>query len=215
MAQSPSGSARTDVTSPDPELQSLPEPKRPWRRATLFSLALAATSALVLMLSLRSDITYALMGGQPIRLGDLSSFTPEGKHANRWVHARAVLLPKVAGYRRPLDPDRFRLAPIEGNPKIWVELREPLNGAQGSFLPPPTFVGRLVPLSGAGLTYSALAATLERSGQPAPAPGDWLLADGASPQSYRWLLGVLGVLLAIAAFCTVGLYRLARPFRNA
>lgn len=215
MTSNPSSAtAFQPSSSPDPELESLPEPRRPWRRATLFSLGLAGVCALALMVTLRSEVSYALMGGQPIKLGQLTAFSPQAKHANRWVQGRGVLSSTAAGYRRPLDPDRFRLAPVAGNEKVWVELREPLNGPAVPFLAPSSFVGRLVPLSDSGLSYSGLISALEDSGQPTPAPDAWLLADGASPRSYRWLLGVLAVLLAIAAFCTIGLYRLARPFRN-
>jgi len=198
----------------DPELESLPEPRRPWRRTTLFALGMVGTSALALMLSLGHEVTYALTDGQPLKLGELASFSPEGKHTNRWVQGRADLGTELAGYRRPLDPDRFRLAPVVGNPKLWVELREPSGSREEYFIPPSSFVGRLVPLQKSGLAYSQLRQALHDSGQPTPDEDAWVLSDGTSPQSYRWLFGVLGVLLAIAGFCTFGLYHLAGPVRR-
>lgn len=206
----------SDVAPPsplgtDPELESLPEPRRPWRRTTLFTLGLVGTLALLLMLSLGREVTYALMDGQPLKLGELEHFAPERKHENRWVQGRAQLGGEVAGYRRPLDPDRFRLAPVVNNPKVWVELREPAGSREEYFIPPSSFVGRLIPLRQAGLAYGDLVQALRDSGQPTPDADAWVLSDGTSPQTYRWLFGVIGVLISIAAFCTFGLYYLAGP----
>lgn len=198
----------------DPELESLPEPRRPWRRATLFTLGLVGTLALTLMISLRTEVTYALMDGQPLKLGELGQFSPELKHANRWVQGRAELSVAAAGYKRPLDPDRFRLAPVVGNPKLWVELREPAGSREEYFIAPSSFVGRLVPLSNPGLAYADLSTALAKSGQPTPPADAWVLSDGSSPRGYRWLLGVTAVLLGIAGFCTYGLYHLAGPVRR-
>lgn len=200
--------------STDPELESLPEPRRPWRRTTLVALGVVGTLALTLMISLRQEVTYTLMDGQPLKLGSLEAFSPESKHANRWVQGQAQLDGTMAGYRRPLDPDRFRLAPVANNPKVWVELREPAGSREDYFIAPSSFVGRLVPLTESGLAYSELTSALRASGQPTPPEDAWLLSDGTSPQTYRWLLGVLGVLLGIAGFCTYGLYHLAGRVRQ-
>jgi hypothetical protein len=166
------------------------------------------------MLSLGHEVTYALMDGQPMKLGELGALNPEGKHANRWVQGRAELGTELAGYRRPLDPDRFRLAPVANNPKVWVELREPSGSREEYFIAPSSFVGRLVPLGDSGLAYSQLREALQNSGQPTPPADAWVLSDGSSPQSYRWLFGVIAVLIAIAGFCTFGLYQLAGPVRR-
>lgn len=194
----------------DPELEALPEPRRPWRRTTLCSLGLVGTAALALMIALRLDVTYALMSGQPTKLGELSAFEPQPQHANRWVQATGELGVQAAGYRRPLDPDRFRLAPVANNPKVWVELREPAGSRDEYFIAPSSFVGRLVPLAHSGLGYRDLSEALRSSGQPVPPADAWLLSDGASPRTFRWLFGVVALLLGIAGFCTFGLYRLAR-----
>ncbi len=166
----------------DPELEALPEPRRPWRRATLCSLGLVGTGALALMIALRLDVTYALMGGQPTKLGELAEFVPQPHDANRWVQASAELASGAAGYRRPLDPDRFRLAPVVNNPKLWVELREPSGSRDDYFIAPSSFVGRLVPLAQSGLSYRDLSEALRTSGQPTPPPDAWLLSDGSSPR---------------------------------
>jgi hypothetical protein len=196
---------------PDPELQALPEPRRPWRRATLVSLCLTFVASLLMCFELRSLVEYSLVGGQPGNVSALEHFQPSPALANTWVHAEGQLEPAVAGYRRPLDPDRFRLARALDNPKIWVELREPSGSLGEHFVPPVSFVGRLVPLSDPGLSHRGLIDALSESGQPSPPLDAWLLIDGQSPSSSRWALGVCGLLLAFAVFSGWGIVRLLAP----
>ncbi len=199
---------------PDPELQALPEPRRPWRRATLLTLAATLLSSAFLAIALFPEASYALVSGQPTELSELSKFEPEARHANTWVHGKAALGTPPSGYRRPLDPDRFRLAPVEGNPKLWIELRQPEGSLTEHFVPPSSFVGRLLPLSDPGLRYGGLAAALSRSGQKPPPPDAWLLVDGESPDSDRWAFGVIVLLLGFCAFSAWGMFRLLSPVRS-
>lgn len=200
-----------DPKAPDPELSALPKPRRPWRMATLASLTLVALSASFLVLSLRSQIQYALLGGQPTELGELREYEPSSEVANTWVHGAGALSTEAVGYTRPLDSDRFRLAPIEGNPKLWVELREPEESRAEFFVPPASFVGRLIPLSAPGLRHSALRSALLASGQSAPAEDAWLLIDGETPEGSRWVLGLVGMLAGFVLFSAFGLWTLLRP----
>jgi hypothetical protein len=172
----------------DPELSALPKPRRPWRLATLVSLALVAISALLMAFALRSHVAYSLADGQPKELGDLGRFQPTVESANTLVHGSAELSTQAVGYRRPLDGDRFRLAQVAGNPDLWVELREPAGARTEFFVPPTSFVGRLVPLSAAGLRHSDLRAALSRSGQEVPSSAAWLIVDGETPSGSRWVL---------------------------
>jgi hypothetical protein len=118
------------------------------------------------------------------------------------------------GYRRPLDGDRFRLAQVEGNPKVWVELREPAGARTEYFVPPTSFVGRLVPLSEAGLRHVDLRGALSRSGQRVPDEAAWLLVDGETPAGARWVLGLVVLLSSFAAFSLWGLLTLLYPGGN-
>ncbi len=204
----------SSATSPDPELQALPEPRRPWRRATLLALALTLLSSALLAVALLPEVSYALVSGQPTEISHLSEFEPEARHANTWVRGRGVLGTPPSGYRRPLDPDRFRLAPVEGNPALWIELRQPEGSLGEHFVPPSSFVGRLLPLSDAGLRYSGLSAALSASGQEPPPAGAWLLVDGETPDSNRWAFGVLALLLGFCAFSGWGMVRLLAPARS-
>jgi hypothetical protein len=195
----------------DPELSALPVPRRPWRRATLVCLGLSGLAALGLMVALRVHVAYALMGGQPVEVGALAQFQPEPGQANSWVHGYGALGTPALSYRRPLDPDRFRLAPLADNRRIWVETREPGDTDSAFFVPPESFVGRLTRVSDPGLRHLDLLAALEASGQPAPPRDAWLLIDGESPTSDRGMLGLAAMLMAFAGFSIFGLYRLAAP----
>lgn len=214
-AVEPNHSERTSRRAADPELSALPKPRRPWRLATLVSLAVLCLAALFLAVSLRSLAAYALKGGQPLEIGKLDAFAPEPENANTWVHGEGNLSSAAVGYRRPLDGDRFRLATIEGNSKLWVELREPGDTRGEYFVPPTSFVGRLIPMRAPGLRHSQLVPALEASNQIAPAEGDWLLIDGEAPHSSRWVLGLLALLLGFAGFSAWGVITLLRPARDA
>jgi hypothetical protein len=196
----------------DPELEALPEPRRPWRRATLVAMGVTIVASLTLGFQLRDQIAYALTDGQPVTISDLARFEPKASDAGAWVHARGTLVGAVSGYRRPLDPDRFRIAPVEGNPGIWVELREPSGSLGEHFVPPVSFIGRLISLRAPDLQHQGLIDALKRSGQPAPEPDAWLLIDGESPASSRWVLGVTALLAIFAGFSSWGIYRLIKPY---
>lgn len=200
-----------DETGRDPELSSLPKPRRPWRLATLVSLSVLFVAALGLAFMLRSQVAYALTGGDPSEVGALASFDPAPEAANTWVHGSGNLSVAASGYRRPLDDDRFRLAPVEGNPKLWVELREPSGVRNEFFVPPTSFVGRLVPIEDPGLRHSQLTHALKTSNQNVPPRDAWLLIDGEAPHSSRWALGVCALLLGFAAFSVWGMITLLRP----
>jgi hypothetical protein len=139
------------------------------------------------------------------QLGRLEQLELRPELANRWVHGTAELERRAIAYRRPLTPGEYRLVQVAGNGTIWVELRIPGQLDAQRFIPPSSFVGRLVPLQQAGLGYGSLSET--GSGPSADA---WLLLDGESPQGSRWVLGVLGVLFGFAGFALFGLYRILR-----
>lgn len=200
---------------PDPELEALPEPRRPGRRLTLVAMALTALAALAMAVTLRGEARYSLESGPPIELDDLTQQKPGPELENRWVHGEALLGTSGAiRYGRPLDGDTFRLAPVAGNDHIWVEVRVP-EGMEGPrFVPPTSFVGRLIPFSRVGVRHQALPQAVESAGGTQVPSGSWLLIDGESPASTRWSLGLIALFLGFAAFNLWGLYRLVRPVRD-
>jgi len=207
--ENPAQSALTDH-----DLAALPAPRRPFRRFTLALMAFTALLALRVALGLRGELVYALLGGTPQDIGELSRLSKDQLRANTWVRAEASLSPtEVVRYARPLESGAYRLAPIEGNRSIWVELRVPTDTDGEHFLAPGSFVGRLVPARGAGLRYHALSDAAAEAGHPLPRDA-WLLIDGESPPGTRWVLGLQALLVGFAAFNVLGLFRLARPVRD-
>ncbi len=199
----------------DPELDALPRPRRPGRTATLVMMGLTTLLSLLLAFSLRSEGSYALRAGAPLELGPLAAQAPQAEWGNRWVRAEGSLAPSGAiKYGRLLEADGFRLARLEGTQPIWVEVRVP-KGMEGPyFVPPTSFVGRLVPFASAGLRHASLTTELQRATGTAVPQEAWLLVDGESPAQARWVLGIVGMMLAFALFGIVGLLRLLRPISD-
>jgi hypothetical protein len=124
----------------DPELEALPEPRRPGRALTLVCMALTALVALLMAISMRGEALYALHSGAPTELGNLANFAPRSDLANTWVHGEALLGSTSAiRYGRPLETDTYRLAPVAGNPRLWVQIRVP-EGMEGPHFVPPTLL---------------------------------------------------------------------------
>jgi hypothetical protein len=199
----------------DPDFDALPKPRRPGKRPTLVTLSVTAVAALLLAFALRGEALYALHQGHPTDAGELASFRPDPGLANTWVRGAGLLTAAGAiRYSRPLEQDSFRLAPIAGNPSLWVEVRVPAGLEGPHFLPPTSFVGRLVPLSEAGLRHSALPKRVSEVTGTAVPKDAWLLVDGEAPAETRWAVGLVALLLGFTAFNLWGLYRLLRPVRS-
>lgn len=174
-----------------------------------------ALFALWLAFGLRGELAFTLRGGTPNDIGELSHIARERLAPNTWVRAEGALREDaVARYTRPLESDPYRLAPVDGNPSLWVELRVPTDTDGDHFVPPGSFVGRLVPAHAAGLRYRALAEAAREAGHAMPADA-WLLIDGEAPSGTRWVLGLELLLIGFAAFNVAGIARLARPVRDA
>jgi hypothetical protein len=194
------------------DLASLPAPRRPWRRVTLVTLALGALGSLALSFAVLPDVVYSLHGGSPRDLGDLVSARLEPALSDAWVHGEAQLsATRAIRYARPLEHDTYRLASVEGNPRVWVQIRVPANEESSRFVPPDSFVGRLLKVSSLGIRQRGLPEAVRESGVEPPPADAWLLVDGESPAAMRWAFGLLGLLLAFATFNVVGLVRLTRP----
>jgi hypothetical protein len=200
----------------DEELLELPPPRRPWRRATLVTLWVGATVSLWLAVSVIPDVRYSLGGGEPVALGDLARKPLGPEFANHWVQGEGELsVTNAIRYKRPLEHDSYRLATLVENPRIWVQVRVPENEEGPRFVPPASFVGRLLPMSALGLRQRGLREAIGEAGLEGPKDDAWLLLDGESPSGLRWAVGLLLLLMAFAAFNVLGLFRLGRAIATA
>lgn len=195
---------------PDPELEALPKPRRPWRRLTLGVMAVTALASLFVVQQLKPQVLYALTGNTPRDAGEAAQFTPESSWANAWVRTHAELESDAVRYRRPLEKDSFRVARVRGNPQLWVQLRVPSDIEDGVYIPPDSFVGHLMPFAQTGLPYADLSDSIQSAQGQAPGAEDWLLIDGEAPRGLRWVFGVVPLLVGFALFNLWGIYQIVR-----
>jgi hypothetical protein len=184
----------------DPELVALP---RPPRNGRTLSLVLMTVTALF------GDVRYALSSSDPDDVGNLAALAPSPGTGNRLVRGEGTLEPKAAvRYDRLLENGSFEVAPIAGNPRIWVEMRV----AEGLAKLPPTttFVGRLVALDSIAFRIRSfwMATPLAPD-----AGGTWVLLDGATPASFRWALALFALLALFAGYNLAMIARIVRPVR--
>ncbi len=206
MADIPAQSKRRD-----PELEALPVPRRPWRRATLATMIAVATLSLAAAWALVATARFSLQKGPPRELGSPTNVQLGAALENTWAHGEAELAEKSIEYRRPLDSDRFRLVEVAGNRSLWVELRIPAGIESEHYVPPNSFVGRVVPFSKAGLRHAALADAIGGAYGRRPDADAWLLIDGEAPATTRWALGLIALFVVFAAFNVWGVVRLLKP----
>jgi hypothetical protein len=199
----------------DADLEALPAPRRPWRRLTLLVMGVTLLASAALAASLRGELVFSVTAGSPRAVGELSGFQPQPSDANTWVHGAGELEARGAiAYRRPLESDSYRLSRVSGSENLFVQVRVPRDDddpAHKRFVPPSSFVGRLVPASQGGLRLSQLGHAIDEAGRPPLPPDAWLLIDGEAPATTRWAVGVAMLLLGFVAFNLVGLRRLLRP----
>lgn len=201
----------------DPELEQLPAPRHPWRRTTILTLILCFCASLALLFGLRGELVYSIRSGQPRSAGGLASLSLDGPLANQWVQADGDL-EEHGGirYARPFESDTFRLVPVRGNHRIWVQIRVPVGFEDEHFVPPNSFIGRLAPMKSLGLRYSAIPEAILDAGWPKGQLADdaWILIDGESPKAIRWVLALSLVLVGFAGFSLWATTAALRPARS-
>ena len=200
---------------PDADLEALPPPRRPWRKLTLVVMSVTLLASLALTFALRGELAYSLSSQAPRAVGELARLQPQAHDENVWVQGEGELEAQGAiAYRRPLEADSYRLSRVSGTQNLWVQVRVPADDDDPEhkrFVPPTSFVGRLVPASHGGVRLSQLSGAIAEAGRPPLPSHAWLLIDGEGPATTRWTLGVGALLLGFAAFNLVGLRRLLRP----
>ncbi len=196
----PPGSSRTDDEI-DPELLELPDPPKRERTITVMMLVFTALASLAMVFALRRDAAYAFAPAAPDEIGDLGSAPIATFTENRFVHASGMLgAAHAIRYERPLVSDSFRLMPVAGSPRTWVEVRVPAGSENVRYVPPAQFTGRLVRFDGGGPKHRGLASAVrDATGQEIPA-GSWLLVEGESPSGSRLAVLLCAMFVGFAAW---------------
>jgi hypothetical protein len=193
----------------DPDLIALPAPPKRERTFTVVTMFLTALAALWMAVALFGEARYAVSNGQPNDIGDLTSFEPGADLTNHYVHATALLGSTGAiRYGRAAEGDSFRLAPVAGNPKIWVEIRVPEGFEGPRYVPPTVFAGRLVPFKRAGVRHVGLMDAVRRETNTTVPNDAWLLVDGSSPRTARWAVALAGLFALFALWNLGGVARI-------
>jgi hypothetical protein len=207
--------ATVSTTEPDPELLSLPAPPKRERTVTVALMLITALAASWMAISLLGEARYALTSGHPQELGDLAATHLTEELANRYVRASGLMATTGAiRYGRAAEGDSFRLAPVAGNPKIWVELRVPEGFEGPRFVPPTSFAGRLVPFSHAGVRHAGLATTVREQSEVTVPADAWLLIDGGSPRASRWAVALVLLFFGFAGWNLASVARVLARVRD-
>jgi hypothetical protein len=205
-----------DRAATDPELIALPAPPKHERTATVAMMLLTAIAALWMAIALFGEARYALSAGQPVEVGELAALRPGTELDNRYVRATGLLGTRGAiRYGRAAESDSFRLAPVAGNPELWVEIRVPEGFEGPRFVPPTAFAGRLVPFKRAGIRHARLASEVEEQTEMKVSGDAWLLIDGSSPRASRWAVALTALFLGFAGWNVVGVARVLRKVKDA
>ncbi len=215
MPSNPSStlSAPEPVVDDEAELLALPAPPRRERTTAIVLMALTAAAAIWMAVSLLAEARYALVAGRPADIGDLTGLRPSADLTDRYVQGSGLLGTTGAiRYGRAAEGDSFRLAPIAGNPQIWVEIRVPEGFEGPRFVPPTSFAGRLVPFRKAGVRHAGLVKAVQAQTDVTVPADAWLLVDGSSPRNARWAVALTLVFAGFAAWNLAGIARvLSKP----
>ena len=204
-----------DVADDDPELAALPAPPKRERTAAVILMLMTAVAAVWMAVALLGEARYALTAGRPHDVGDLATLRPTADIENRYIRATGLLGTGGAiRYGRAAEGDSFRLAPVAGNPELWVEIRVPEGFEGPRFVPPTSFAGRLVRLKDAGIRHAGLSASVREQAQVTIPDGAWLLIDGSSPRSSRWAVALVALFLGFAGWNVVGVARVLRRVKD-
>lgn len=205
-----------DALGQDPDLVALPGPPKRERTATVLMMAVTAIAAAWMSFVLLGEARYALMPGQLTDVSDLATLTPTPDLENRYVRATGLLGTTGAiRYGRAAEGDSFRLAPIAGNNKIWVEIRVPEGFEGPRFVPPTTFAGRLVPFKKAGVRHARLPESVGAQTDKQVPDDAWVLIDGCSPRASRWAVALVLLFMGFSLWNVIGIVRVLGRVRDA
>jgi hypothetical protein len=159
----------------------------------LGSLITVGSAALVVVCLLVPSARYALNGGAPQELGPLA--TASLGEVDSWVSTTGTPEPNALSFTRLGARGSFRLTRAQDRKEVWLLFQVP-ESIEGPFVPPTHFVGRLRPLSDAGLLPKAVRDRIAT--RIVASANSVVLVEGESPASQRPAL-FAAILLALAS----------------
>jgi hypothetical protein len=203
---------RLGEDSLDPDLVALPAPSR---TRSLSGIALMVTVLLLslgLMVRFRGDLEYFWLAERaPRELGRADRISVGTLEDNEYVSLEGM--PMASGsvrFRRLNREGTFRIYPLAGQPKVFVERFTP-EGRSTSREEHGLYTGRMVRFATAGGSYRSVRAYLEQQLGTPVADDAWLLVDGEAPGTRYWTVALYAVLAAFFLFNVVMLWRYSRP----
>lgn len=199
----------------DAELVALPAPSR---TRTLSGMALMVTVMLLsvgLMFRFGGDFRYFWLASRaPTDLGRADRVSVGDLEDDTYVTLEAMpLASQAVRFRRLAREGMFRIYPLAGQPKIFVERFTP-DTSRTAREEHGTYTGRLIRFAEAGGSYRSVRGYLEQQ-LGAPVGDDaWLLVDGERPGDRYWIAALYAVLAVFFVFNAVMVFRYSRPLRR-
>lgn len=196
----------------DADLVALPAPSR---TRTVSGMALMVTVMLLtvgLMIRFAGDFQYFwFASAAPRDLGRADRVSVGTLEANEYVTLEGMpMASRAVRFRRLAREGTFRIYPVAGQPKIFIERFTP-DGRTTAREEHGAYSGRMIRFSQAGGSYRSVRGYLEQQlGSPV---GDdaWLLVDGEKPGDRYWTAALYAVLISFFLFNAAMLWRYSRP----
>jgi len=196
----------------DADLAALPAPSR---ARSLSGMALMVTVVLLslgLMFRFRGDLDYFRSASTaPRDLGRADHVSVGSLNDNEYVRLEAMpMASRAVRFRRLARDGTFRIYPLAGQPKIFVERFTP-EGSATARQQHGVYAGRMIHFAQAGGSYRSVQAYLEQQ-LGAPVDDDaWLLIDGETPGERYWIVPLYVLLGAFFLFNALMIWRYTRP----
>jgi len=171
-------------------------------------MAAAVVAMIALVVSLSSDMSYALSARIPAKLGQVDRLEPADARLHRDAYVTVTGVPtlgRAVRFRRGLGAT-YLVMPFAGRQGIFLQVED--DGGEGFVR--PEYSGRLTTFGSMGRRYAHLAEVLERdTGLSVNAESAILLA-GEQPGDAAWTWPVA---LACLLFTVLDLFLIVRWFR--
>jgi hypothetical protein len=199
----------------DADLVALPAPSR---TRTVWSMALMVTVLLLslgLMIRFRGDFQYFWVASHaPRDLGRADRVSVGTLVDNQYVTLEAMpMASRAVKFRRLAREGIFRIYPVAGQPKIFIERFTP-DGRGTAREEHGAYSGRMIHFSQAGGSYRSVRGYLEQQLGSPVGEDAWLLVDGEKPGDQYWTAALYAVLASFFLFNAAMLFAYSRPVRR-